>query len=59
MARMRYVVDSGSHRAGDVVEVSKDGQLELLRAGLAVLDVPKVERLVKPQPNKRTAVVQR
>ncbi len=59
MVRMRYVADLGDRKAGEIVEVSPDQQLELLRAGVAVVDSPKVERLVRPQPNKRTAVVRR
>lgn len=58
MIAMRYLVEANGHQAGDVVEVSRQESLELLKAGTAVAAGPKVERAVACQ-KKRTAVVRR
>ena len=60
MVAMRYVVDADGHQAGDVVRVSRERSLELLKAGQAVVDSrsPRVERGVVVRQT-RTAVVRR
>jgi hypothetical protein len=60
MVAMRFVVDADGHQAGDVVRVSRERSLELLKAGTAVVDAkaPKVERGVVARQT-RTAVVRR
>lgn len=60
MVAMRFVVDAEGHKAGDVVLVSRERSLELLKAGQAVVDSrsPRVERGVVVRQT-RTAVVRR
>lgn len=58
MIAMRFVVDANGHQAGDVVRVSRQESLELLKAGLAVVDArsPKVERGVVSRKMQTAAV---
>lgn len=58
MIAMRFIVDANGRQAGDVVRVSRQESLELLKAGLAVVDArsPKVERGVVSRKMQTAAV---
>jgi hypothetical protein len=61
MPNMKFVRDGWGHKAGDVVEKTPDFALVLEQEGYAVetTETPKVERAVAPEPEKRTAKLER
>ena len=61
MPNMKVIRDGWGHKAGDVVEKSPDFALCLEQEGYAVetTEAPIVERAVAPEPEKRTAKLER
>ena len=61
MPNMKFVRDGWGHKAGDVVEKLPDFALVLEQEGYAVetTEAPVVERAVAPEPEKRTAKLER
>lgn len=58
---MKFIRDGWGHKAGDVVEKTPDFALVLEQEGYAVetTEAPTVERAVAPEPEKRTAKLER
>lgn len=61
MPNMKFVRDGWGHKAGDVVEKLPDFATCLEQEGYAVetTEAPTVERAVAPEPEKRTAKLER
>ena len=61
MPLMKFIRDGWGHNAGDVVEKLPDFALVLEQEGYAVetTEAPTVEHSVAPEPEKRTANLER